>query len=178
MNDLTLLYKNLDVEQNMVILEWTPASCSTLYQLQGFTLDEIMMSNLEVAEPGITIRRNNSRIAEISAANLTTISGVALYFRLVAFGNLTVCSHQDTKTTFHRFDGMKSYGCHFRVLTCQLLVRLVSCPDSTLDKKTCYIFLGLLTRIATEILMDNPIECFPCMRHYHMKMLAVSVQLN
>lgn len=90
----------------MVALKWTTESCSTVFELQGYTLANITTCNLELVEPNAIIRINNSDMAVIPSANFTTTSGEALHYRLVALSdNATVCSHQATKTVFYRFDG-------------------------------------------------------------------------
>ena len=109
-NGLTLIYKDLNIQQNMVTLKWANQSCSTLFELQGYTLEKITTSNLELVEPDTIIRINNSDTAVIPSANFTTTSGEPLNYRLVALlDDSIVCSHQETKTTFHRFDG--KYAC-------------------------------------------------------------------
>lgn len=69
-------------------------------------MTNIRSNNLELATPDEVIRINDSYTAEIPSTSFTTIAEDPLHYRLVALENGTVCSHQETKTTFYRFDGM------------------------------------------------------------------------
>jgi hypothetical protein len=107
LNGLSLIYNDLDIAQDMASLSWSATrSCSNLFELQGYTLENITTGNLEIIQPDVVIRINNSNTAVIPSANFSTSSGDVLYYRLVAlFDNFTLCSHQETRTTFYRFDG-------------------------------------------------------------------------
>lgn len=108
-NGLGIIYKDLEIQQNRAALKWTTQSSTTTYEFQGYTLAKIKTSNLELVEPDAIFRIHNSDTAVIPSANFTNTSGVPLHYRLVALSNNSeseVCSHQETKTTFYRFDGM------------------------------------------------------------------------
>ena len=109
-NGLALIYEDLEIQQNMATLKWATQSCSSLYELQGYTLAKITTNNLESVEPDAVFRINNSDTAVIPSTNFTTTSGDTLHYRLVALSDdSTVCSHQETKMTFYRFDS--KYAC-------------------------------------------------------------------
>lgn len=99
----SLVYSNLDIEQNMVTVKWIGANCSAFFEVQGYTLDHLQHDNYTT--PEVVIRRN-SDTAEIPSNLLTTSTGDPIYYRLVAvFDNGIICSHDGTKNTFYRFDG-------------------------------------------------------------------------
>lgn len=101
----SLVYRDLDIEQNMVTLKWIGNNCSSLFEVQGFTLDHLQNANY--ATPENRIRRDSDNIAEIPRNKLTTVAGDPIYYRLVAvYDNGTICSHDGTENTFYRFDGM------------------------------------------------------------------------
>lgn len=107
LNGPTIIYSDLIIDEDMVSVKWTSESCSSLFELQGYTYTKITTHNLEVAEPDNTIRINGSNNAVIPSSNFTTTHGDSLYYRLVAlFDNLTICSAGKTKIMFYRFDGM------------------------------------------------------------------------
>ena len=89
----------------MVLVSWTPSSCAAFYEVQGYTLPKI--SNFKMTEPDNIIRKNNSRAAIVPSVDFTTHSGDPIAYRIIALDdNSTVCSHQHTRSTFYRFDGM------------------------------------------------------------------------
>jgi hypothetical protein len=99
LNGLAIIYKYLDIRQDMVVLKWTDQSCSTTFELQGYTLgaDDL---NLELVHPDAIFRMNDSNSTVIPSVNFTTSEG-PLHYRLVALSDdLVTCSHQETKTTF------------------------------------------------------------------------------
>ena len=108
LNNIFFHYEDFVVDEDMVVVTWTygPDVCSTLFELQGFTLAKIETEYLEVTEPDAVFREDNSLTAEIPSVNYTTFDGDAVNYRLVALNryNFTVCSQ--SRFTFYRFDGM------------------------------------------------------------------------
>jgi len=106
---ISLDYKNLDLDSNMVTVEWTPEDnfCNLYFELHGYTLTNITMTSpVQVMTSHVrVITSNHSTMAEIPRAHLTTASEEPLYFRVVALDNGTVCSHGLTENTYYRFDG-------------------------------------------------------------------------
>lgn len=105
-NFLNIDYGELEVDEQRVVIKWTPDNCSMLYELQGFTLAKI--ANVEMNTPDIFFRKDNLNFAEIPSANFNTTNGDAIYYRLVALNpnNFTICSNRTSRLEFYTFNGM------------------------------------------------------------------------
>ena len=100
----SIVYNNLDFGMNSVAVKWIGDSCSTLFEVQGYTFNDLENANYTSPE---NVIRGDSDTAEIPRSQLTTTAGEPIYYRLVAvFDNVTICSHSGTKNTFYRFDGI------------------------------------------------------------------------
>ena len=98
------MYNSLDIGSDGVAVKWIGDNCSTLFEVQGYTFDDLENANYSSPE---NVIRGDSDTAEIPCSQLTTAAGEPIYYRLVAvFDNGTVCSHSGTKNTFYRFDGL------------------------------------------------------------------------
>ena len=97
------MYNSLDVGNDGVAVKWIGDSCSTVFEIQGYTFDDLENGDYNSPE---NVIRGDSDTAEIPRGQLTTAAGNPIYYRLVAvFDNGTVCSH-GTRNTFYRFDGL------------------------------------------------------------------------
>ena len=100
----SIVYNNLDIGMNSVAVKWIGDNCSTVFEVQGYTFEDLENANYISPE---NVIRGDSDTAEIPRNQLTTAAGEPIYYRLVAvFDNGTVCSHDGTKNTFYRFDGI------------------------------------------------------------------------
>ena len=103
------MYNDLDIGHDSVVVKWIGDNCSTVFEVQGYTFDDLENANYSSPE---NVIRGDSDTAEIPRSQLTTTAGESIYYRLVAvLDNGTICSHDGTKNTFYKFDGMYVCTC-------------------------------------------------------------------